>query len=144
MSNISPIPKAAMRPKESQTARGKGSLGLPAQSRWGWRIPLLVTGANRLGGTQRPQSASAWGRTARPALNSRSVVSRHPLPFHRQFRRHLERAASTLPFEVFEELRRRGLRPIKEASAQTLYLGLRLVALDGVSFSLSNTPQITQ
>ena len=56
----------------------------------------------------------------------------------------LSERRQTLPFEVFEELRRRVLRPIKEASAQTLYLGLRLVALDGVSFSLSNTPQITQ
>ena len=49
-----------------------------------------------------------------------------------------------LPFVVFEELLRRLLCPLNLASAQAFYRGWRLVAIDGVSFSLANTEQVNQ
>ena len=54
----------------------------------------------------------------------------------------LSQRRQALPFAVFEELLRRLLRPIPEASDAAFYQGLRLVAIDGVSFSLPNTPQV--
>ena len=49
-----------------------------------------------------------------------------------------------LPWEVFAELLRLGLRPLAEAVAQpdAFWRGWRLVALDGTQFSLTNTPQV--
>lgn len=49
-----------------------------------------------------------------------------------------------LPWEVFSELLRLGLRPLAVAAAQpdAFWRGWRLVALDGTQFSLTNTPQI--
>jgi hypothetical protein len=48
-----------------------------------------------------------------------------------------------LPWAVFEELLRLALRPLAKPQAQgrAFYKGLRLVGIDGSSFSLSNTPQ---
>jgi hypothetical protein len=54
----------------------------------------------------------------------------------------LSERRQALPFEVFEELLKRLLRPIVGASAQAFYRGWRLVAVDGVSFSLANTPRV--
>jgi hypothetical protein len=48
-----------------------------------------------------------------------------------------------LPWEVFAELMRRVLRPLAKARRhpQAYWRGLRLAALDGTQFSLTNTPQ---
>jgi hypothetical protein len=56
----------------------------------------------------------------------------------------LSERRQALPFEVFAELLKRLLRPIVGASAQAFYRQWRLVAIDGVSFSLPNTPQINR
>ncbi len=49
-----------------------------------------------------------------------------------------------LPWEVFDELLRRLLRPLATpaAHADAFWRGWRLVALDGTQFSLTNTPQV--
>jgi hypothetical protein len=54
----------------------------------------------------------------------------------------LSQRRQAMPFAVFEELLKRLLRPIQGAGTAAFYAGLRLVALDGVSFSLANTPQV--
>jgi len=54
----------------------------------------------------------------------------------------LSERRQTLPFEVFRELLKRMLRPIVGADPAACYRGLRLVAIDGVSFSLPNTEQV--
>ena len=56
----------------------------------------------------------------------------------------LSERRSRLPWEVFAELLRLGLRPLAQAAAQpdAFWRGWRLVALDGTQFSLTNTPQI--
>jgi hypothetical protein len=54
----------------------------------------------------------------------------------------LSERRQTLPFEVFRELLKRMLRPIAGANTAASYRGLRLVAIDGVSFSLPNTAQV--
>jgi hypothetical protein len=49
-----------------------------------------------------------------------------------------------LPWEVFAQLMRLGLRALAVATAQpeAFWRGWRLVALDGTQFSLTNTPQV--
>lgn len=49
-----------------------------------------------------------------------------------------------LPWEVFADLMRRTLRPRaqKRRHPESFWRGLRLVAMDGVQFSLTNTPQV--
>ena len=49
-----------------------------------------------------------------------------------------------LPWEVFTELMRLGLRPLADRAAHpaAFWRGWRLVALDGTQFSLTNTPQV--
>ena len=49
-----------------------------------------------------------------------------------------------LPWAVFAEWLRLGLRPLAEAAAQpdAFWRGWRLVALDGTQFSLTHTPQV--
>ncbi len=54
----------------------------------------------------------------------------------------LSERRQALPSVVFEELLARVLRPLARPCAQAFYHGLRLVALDGVSFSLANTPSV--
>ena len=54
----------------------------------------------------------------------------------------LSQRRQALPFEVFRELMRLMLRPLEAPCAQGTYQELRLVALDGVSFSLPNTPEV--
>jgi hypothetical protein len=54
----------------------------------------------------------------------------------------LSERRQVLPFVVFEELLRRLLRPLELSSAQAFYRGWRLVALDGVRFSLPNTEAV--
>ena len=51
---------------------------------------------------------------------------------------------SRLPWEVFTELMRLGLRALAQLTAhpEAFWRGWRLVALDGTQFSLTNTPQI--
>jgi hypothetical protein len=56
----------------------------------------------------------------------------------------LSERRQALPFEVFEELLRRLLRPLVSASAQAFYGPWRLVAIDGVRFSLPNTKQVNR
>ena len=48
------------------------------------------------------------------------------------------------PWAVFSELMRLALRPMSHATTQSeaFWRGWRLVALDGMQFSLTNTPQI--
>lgn len=53
----------------------------------------------------------------------------------------LSERRQALPVEVFQELLKRLLGPIGGHSAQAFYRRLRLVGVDGVSFSLPNTPQ---
>jgi hypothetical protein len=50
---------------------------------------------------------------------------------------------SRTPWQVFEEMMERALRPLARAraNAQSFWRGWRLVALDGTQFKLSNTPQ---
>jgi hypothetical protein len=49
-----------------------------------------------------------------------------------------------MPWEVFAELLRLGLRPLARAVTEpaAFWRGWRLVALDGTQFSLTNTPQV--
>ena len=56
----------------------------------------------------------------------------------------LSERRTRLPWEVFGELMRLGLRPLAQAAtqAEAFWLGWRLVALDGTQFSLTNTPPI--
>jgi len=54
----------------------------------------------------------------------------------------LSERRQVLPLVVFEELLRRLLRPLKRPSAQAFYRRWRLVAIDGVSFSLPNTESV--
>ncbi len=56
----------------------------------------------------------------------------------------LSERRTRLPWEVFRELMRLGLRPLAQAARQpeAFWRGWRLVALDGTQFSLTNTPQI--
>ena len=56
----------------------------------------------------------------------------------------LSERRTRLPWEVFTELMRLGLRPLARITAQpeAFWRGWRLVALDGTQFSLTNTPQI--
>jgi len=56
----------------------------------------------------------------------------------------LSQRRQALPFGVFEELLGRLLRPLKEVPQAASYLGLRLVGIDGVEWSLANTKQINQ
>jgi hypothetical protein len=56
----------------------------------------------------------------------------------------LSERRQALPFVVFEELLKRVLRPLSQVSTEAFYRGLRLVAIDGVSFSLPNTAQVNQ
>jgi len=58
----------------------------------------------------------------------------------------LSERRQALPFEVFDELLKRVLRPIEkmENKGQACYKGWRLVAIDGVGFSLPNTESIQQ
>ena len=56
----------------------------------------------------------------------------------------LSERRTRLPWEVFTELMRLGLRPLAQAAAHpdAFWRGWRLVALDGTQFSLTNTPPI--
>ena len=56
----------------------------------------------------------------------------------------LSERRTRLPWEVFTELMRLGLRPLAQAATHpgAFWRGGRLVALDGTQFSLTNTPQI--
>jgi len=54
----------------------------------------------------------------------------------------LSQRRQALPFAIFAELLRRILRPITHAGEEGLFKCWRLVALDGVSFSLANTKQV--
>ena len=56
----------------------------------------------------------------------------------------LSERRGALPFEVFKELLQRVLRPLGQGSEDRpgCYRGLLLVALDGVNFSLPNTPDV--
>jgi hypothetical protein len=54
----------------------------------------------------------------------------------------LSERRQALPFRVFEELLRRLLKPLSQPSAEAFYQDWRLVALDGVRFSLPNTESV--
>jgi hypothetical protein len=56
----------------------------------------------------------------------------------------LSERRTRLPWEVFRELMRRGLRALadKATHPEAFWRGWRLVALDGTQFSLTNTPQV--
>lgn len=56
----------------------------------------------------------------------------------------LSERRTRLPWEVFSELMRLGLRALAQAAAhpEAFWRGWRLLALDGTQFSLTNTPQI--
>lgn len=56
----------------------------------------------------------------------------------------LSERRTRLPWEVFTELMRLGLRTLARAAThpEAFWRGWRLVALDGTQFSLTNTPQI--
>lgn len=56
----------------------------------------------------------------------------------------LSERRQSLPVAVFEELLRLALRPLGLASPEAFYQGLRLVAIDGVTFSLPNTPTVQE
>jgi hypothetical protein len=56
----------------------------------------------------------------------------------------LSERRQALPFVVFEQRLRRLLGPLELASAQAFYRGLRLVAIDGVCFSLPNTQSVNK
>jgi hypothetical protein len=56
----------------------------------------------------------------------------------------LSERRQALPFIVFDELLRRLLCPLNSASAQGFYRGWRLVAIDGVGFSMANTEQVNR
>jgi hypothetical protein len=56
----------------------------------------------------------------------------------------LSERRARLPWEVFTELMRLGLRALAQATThpEAFWRGWRLVALDGTQFSLTNTPQV--
>jgi hypothetical protein len=56
----------------------------------------------------------------------------------------LSERRQALPCVVFQELLQRILRPLAQPSTQAFYGDWRLVALDGVSFSMPNTAQVNE
>ena len=56
----------------------------------------------------------------------------------------LSERRQALPFAVFEELLARLLGPVAQASKAAFYRGLRLVAVDGIEFSLPNTATVNR
>lgn len=48
------------------------------------------------------------------------------------------------PFEVFEDLLRRIFRPLNLAAKEAFYQGLRLVAIDGIEFSVCNHEEVNK
>jgi len=54
----------------------------------------------------------------------------------------LSQRRQALPFEVFKELLARILRPVAKPGPAAFFGRWRLVAIDGVSFSLPNTPEV--
>lgn len=56
----------------------------------------------------------------------------------------LSERRQALPFEVFVDLLRRVLRPIVGAPPESCHRQWRMVAIDGVSFSLANTKQVNK
>jgi len=79
-------------------------------------------------------------------MNAAGTLAEH---FGQLFAEHmadssLSERRTRLPWQVFDELMRLGLRPLGEAAtqAEAFWRGWRLVALDGTQFSLTNTPQI--
>jgi hypothetical protein len=56
----------------------------------------------------------------------------------------LSERRQALPFVVFDELLRRLLCPLDLPSAQAFYRQWRLVAIDGISFSMSNTEPVNK
>lgn len=54
----------------------------------------------------------------------------------------LSERRQALPFVVFEELLQRLLRPLTSVSPEAFFHGLRLVAIDGVRYSMPNTAQV--
>lgn len=56
----------------------------------------------------------------------------------------LSERRQALPFIVFEELLQRVLRPLAKVSPEAFYHGLRLVAIDGVRYSMPNTTQVNE
>lgn len=56
----------------------------------------------------------------------------------------LSQRRQALPFEVFVQLLRRILRPIANAPSTARYRQWTMVAIDGTSFSLANTPQVKE
>src|SRR5664280_195303 len=56
----------------------------------------------------------------------------------------LSQRRQAVPFAVFENMLGRLLRPLKEVPEAASYLGLRLVGIDGVEWSLVNTEQINR
>jgi hypothetical protein len=56
----------------------------------------------------------------------------------------LSERRQALPFSVFEELLRRVLRPLTNPSPEAFYKGLRLSGIDGVKFSITNSPAVQE
>lgn len=56
----------------------------------------------------------------------------------------LSERRQALPFLVFEELLKRVLRPLPQASAEAFFHSLRLVAIDGLRYSMPNTAQVNE
>ena len=56
----------------------------------------------------------------------------------------LSQRRQNLPLEIFKSILKAALRPLchEQEHPQAFYRGLRLVAMDGTQFSLTNTPQI--
>jgi len=56
----------------------------------------------------------------------------------------LSERRQAVPWEVFEEILRRALGLLAKPCSEAFYRGLRLVAIDGVEFSVANRPEVNR
>ena len=137
-----------MKKKSARGARGGGSptpAGFQAAFRecFGTDLPILP---KRRGRKPRVPLAQLLPALVFHFLNAAGTLAE---PFTQLFDAPIADSSfserrTRLPWEVFAELLRLGLRPLAQAATQpeAFWRGGRRVALDGTPFSLTNTPQV--
>jgi hypothetical protein len=127
---------------------GGGFLSL-LLARIGW--PQLNGLQQRKHAAGRPPQKLSRGRLLAATLFHYTVTLGGPLGEHlfwliglKMSESNLSERRQALPAVVFEELLARVLRPLAQPCAQAFYRGWRLVAIDGVSFSLPNTSSVQE
>jgi Transposase DDE domain len=158
-------PAKKVRPTKSRTAqrsskpkRPPKSLPQPVQQDGGGFLTLLLKRINwaSLNGLQqrkhaagRPAHTLSRGQLLAAILFHYTVTWAGTLGEHLFWLLGITVSESTLserrqalPFVVFEELLKRVLRPLAKPSAEAFFRGLRLIAIDGVRYSMPNTAQV--